>query len=145
MSAACLALTAAGVTIFTVGFGIWLSARCRNALHATANWIGVMSAIVIGSFLFAEANVDVTTLPNRTTREDYPGWSRVVNPLLAWGRLTFRYDFKEGEYVSLQKGEYWALGLSDIYPALLCSLLYALLGGFFWLAAVRRFEKEGRS
>ena len=32
-------------------------------------------------------------------RMDYPAWTRVVNPLLAWGRLTFSYDYEAGRYV----------------------------------------------
>jgi ABC-type transport system involved in multi-copper enzyme maturation permease subunit len=145
VSAACLFFTAAGMAIFTVGFGIWLSARCRNALQATATWIGVMSAIVIGSFLLAEANLDVIREANGKSHAEHPAWSRVLNPLLAWGRLTFRYDYTNGQYTVRESEGAWPLSLDDVYPALFCPVLYAGLGALFWWLAVRRFEKEGRS
>ena len=37
------------------------------------------------------------------------------------------------------------LRFADLAPAAVCPLLYAAAGGLLWLAAVRRFEKEGRS
>jgi hypothetical protein len=145
LSAALLVLSAAGLTLFAVAAGIWLSARCRTALNATANWIGIMSGIVIGTFLLAEANLDLVTRPDEQPRLDYPGWTRVVNPLLSWGRLTFRFDYRAGHYVWGEKPDAWPLMFEDVGPALLCPILYAGVGGVLWLLAVRRFEKEGRS
>lgn len=143
-SAGLLVLTAAGLTLFSAAIGIWLSARCRTALNATATWIGIMSAIVIGTFLLAEANIGLVDRPDAPPREDYPAWTRVLNPLLAWGRLTFRYDWSGGRYV--WGGEQaWPVEFQDLAPAILCPLLFAAAGGLLWLAAVRRFEKEGRS
>jgi len=140
-----LAVTAAGLTLFSVALGIWLSARCRNALQATATWIGVMSGIVIGSFLLAEANIDWVTEADHPPRLDYPGWTRVLNPLLAWGRLTFHYDYSGGRYRWGDGLGAWPLTFNHLAPALLCPLLYTVAAGVLWLAAVRRFEKEGRA
>ncbi len=144
-SAAILLLSAAGLALFSTAIGIWLSARCRTALNATANWIGIMAGIVIGTFLLAEANRDWVVTPDGAPRMDYPAWTRVVNPLLAWGRLTFAYDYDAGRYVWGRDDEAWPLTFGDLAPALLCPLLYASVGGLLWLAAVRRFEREGRS
>ena len=149
---ALLAVTAAGLTLFSVALGIWLSARCRNALQATATWIGVMSAIVIGTFLLAEANVryvnessDQDVNESSVVRSDYPGWARTLNPLLAWGRLTFHYDYSRGRYAWGDGPAAWPLTFNDLAPALLGPLLYATAAGVLWIAAVRRFEKEGRA
>jgi ABC-type transport system involved in multi-copper enzyme maturation permease subunit len=144
-SAVLLILTAAGLALFSTAIGIWLSARCRNALHATATWIGTMAAIVIGTFLLAEANLEPIYEGDDVQRWDYPGWTRVVNPLLAWGRLAFGYDYRADRYVWGEGSQAWPLMFADIAPALLCPLLYSIVGGLLWLAAVRRFEKEGRS
>jgi len=145
VAVAFLVLVACGLTFFSVALGIWLSARCRTALNATATWIGLMSALLIGTFLLAEANQDFRAVPGLQYRPDYPGWSRVANPLLAWGRLAFRYDYNSGQYVSGNDANPWPLAIEDILPALLCPLLFATLGGVLWTLAVRRFEKEGRS
>jgi ABC-type transport system involved in multi-copper enzyme maturation permease subunit len=144
-SAFLLALTACGLTIFSAAIGIWLSARCRTALNATSTWIGIMAGIVIGTFLLAEANQDYVQDPDRPPRLDYPAWTRTLNPLLAWGRLTFAYDYRAGQYVWGRGEDAWPLGFEDLPPALLCPILYASIGIVLWLAAVRRFEKEGRS
>jgi hypothetical protein len=144
-SAVLLLLTAAGLGLFSTAIGIWLSARCRNALHATATWIGTMAAIVIGTFLLAEANLEPIYDGDKVQRTDYPGWTRVMNPLLAWGRLAFRYDYRADRYVWGDGSEAWPLTFADVAPALLCPLLYAVVGALLWLAAVRRFEREGRS
>lgn len=140
-----LMLTAAGLALFAAATGVWLSARCKSALNATATWIGVTAGLVIGSFLLAEANMDMVRAPGRAAREDYPAWARAVNPLLAWGRLCFRYDYPAGRYVADGPAESWEVGFGDLAPALVCPLLYAGAGGLLWLAAVRRFEREGRS
>jgi hypothetical protein len=144
-SLALLAGTAAGLTLFAVGAGIWLSARCRSALNATASWIGLMAGLLIGSFLLAEANSDWVREAGQPPRSDYPAWSRVVNPLLAWGRLTFHYDYGAGTYAWGRDEAAFPLTFEDLAPALVCPLAYAAVGGLLWLAAVRRFEKEGRS
>jgi ABC-type transport system involved in multi-copper enzyme maturation permease subunit len=145
LSAALLAITAGGLALFSAAIGVWLSARCRNALHATSAWIGVLAGLVIGTFLLAEANVGVVDRPGQMPRLDYPGWTRAVNPLLAWGRLAFRYDYPAGRYVWGQGETAWPVTFGDVAPALLCSVLYAGAGGVLWLLAGRRFEKEGRS
>jgi hypothetical protein len=145
LSAALLALTAAALTLFSVAAGIWLSARCRTALNATANWIGLMAGVVIGTFLLAEANLELVTRPDEPPRLDYPGWTRVVNPLLSWGRLTFRYDYRDGRYEWGEGQDAWPLTFADVGPAFLCPILYASIGGLLWILAVRRFEKEGRT
>ncbi|HEX3146601.1 MAG TPA: ABC transporter permease subunit [Gemmataceae bacterium] len=144
-SAALLVLTAAGMALSTAAMGVWLSARCRNALHATSTWIGVMAGIVIGTFLLAEANMELVQEPGQPGRLDYPAWTRTLNPLLAWGRLAFRYDYTAGQYVWGRGYGQWPVTFADLAPALLCPILYAGLGGLLWLMAVRRFEKEGRS
>lgn len=144
-SAVLLTLTACGLALFSTAIGIWLSARCRNALHATATWIGIMAALVIGTFLLAEANIDRVDDGAGGSRFDYPGWTRIVNPLLAWGRLAFPYDYRGERYVWGQEDLAWPLTFADLAPALLCPLVYTLIGGLLWLAAVRRFEKEGRT
>jgi ABC-type transport system involved in multi-copper enzyme maturation permease subunit len=143
-SAALLLLTAAALTLFSAAIGIWLSARCRTALNATATWIGVMAGIVIGTFLLAEANIEYVTRSDQSVGPDYPAWTRVLNPLLAWGRLTFRYDWFAGRYV-WGGGDGWPVQFADLAPALVCPLLFAVAGGMLWLAAVRRFEREGRA
>jgi ABC-type transport system involved in multi-copper enzyme maturation permease subunit len=145
LSAALLLVAAAGLTLFSVGLGIWLSARCRTALNSTATWMGVMSALVVGTFLLAEANIEVVRRPDETVRQDYPAWARATNPLLAWGRLAFAYNWRAGEYVWGEDQEAWAVRFADVAPALVCPLAYAGIGGLLWLAAVRRFEKEGRA
>jgi ABC-type transport system involved in multi-copper enzyme maturation permease subunit len=145
LSTVFLALMAIAMTLFAVATGIWLSARCRTALSATANWMGLTSAVVIGTFLLAEANMELVEKPDQPPRLDYPGWTRVANPLLAWGRLTFSYDYSESRYEWGQDEDGWPVTFEDIGPALLCPILYAGLGGLLWLAAVRRFEKEGRA
>ena len=145
LSAVLLALTAGGLALFSAAIGVWLSARCRTALNATSTWIGIMSALVIGTFLLAEANIEVVDRPDQPPRPDYPSWTRTLNPLLAWGRLAFRYDYSAGEYVWGHDETAWPVGFGDVAPALLCPVLYAGVGGLLWLLAVRRFEKEGRS
>lgn len=145
LSAALLAIAAGGLALFAAAIGVFLSARCRTALHATATWIGVMSGVVIGTFLLAEANMAWETGSDQNLRLDYPAWTRVVNPLLAWGRLAFRYDYSAGQYVWGRGENAWPVGFGDVAPALLCPVLYAAAGGLLWLLAVRRFEKEGRS
>lgn len=140
-----LALTAAGLALFSAAIGVWLSARCRTALSATANWIGILSGLVIGTFLLAEANIDWVKEPGGPARPDYPAWTRVINPLLAWGRLVFRYDYAAGQYVAGGTRDAWPIAFGDLGPALLCPVLYAGVGGLLWLLAVRRFEREGRS
>jgi ABC-type transport system involved in multi-copper enzyme maturation permease subunit len=141
-----LVIAAVGFTLFAVGAGVWLSARCKNLVTANGAWIGVLSAVVIGSFLVAEASAERVEAPDKSKRIEYPAWTRVVNPLLAWGRLCFRYDYGRDEYVSGPMSEYpWPLQVKDVIPALACPLLYALIGGVAWLAAVRRFEREGRA
>jgi ABC-type transport system involved in multi-copper enzyme maturation permease subunit len=145
MSAVLLTLVAVGMALFSAAIGIWLSARCRNALHATSTWIGVMAGIVIGTFLLAEANMELIKETGQQARLDYPAWTRTLNPLLAWGRLAFRYDYTAGQYVWGRGPEQWPVTFADLAPALLCPILYAGVGGLLWLMAVRRFEKEGRS
>jgi hypothetical protein len=142
LSAAMLIVIAAGLTMFSTAIGVWLSARCRTALSATANWIGIMAAIVIGTFLLAEANQAFIREAGTT---DYPAWSRVLNPILAWGRLTFWYDYQAGHYSWGADESAWPLANEDLLPALLCPIVYAAIGALLWLAAVRRFEKEGRT
>jgi hypothetical protein len=104
-----------------------------------------MAGVVIGTFLLAEANASEFGEPGQPVRHEYPSWTRVLNPLLAWGRLTFRYDWFGGGYVWGSGVESWPIRFGDLAPALVCPLLYAAAGGLLWLAAVRRFEKEGRS
>jgi hypothetical protein len=145
VSAVLLVLTAAGLTLFSAAIGVWLSARCRTALNATSTWIGVMAGVVLGTFLLAEANMDWVKDLGQTPRQDYPAWARVANPLLAWGRLAFRYDWQGGRYVWGEGETGWPIGFGDIAPALLCPVLFAGVGGLLWLTAVRRFEKEGRA
>jgi ABC-type transport system involved in multi-copper enzyme maturation permease subunit len=145
MSTALLAITAAALALFSAAIGIWLSARCRTALSATSTWIGIMCALVIGTFLLAEANMDWVKEPDQSLRADYPAWTRVVNPLLAWGRLVFRYDYSKQNYSWGRSDDAWAIDFHDVAPALICPVLYAGVGGLLWLLAVRRFEKEGRS
>ena len=77
LSAVLLCLTAAGLALFSVGIGIWLSARCRTAMNATANWIGIMAGVVIGTFLLAEANPNGFTTPAR--RRD-----SIIRPGAGW-------------------------------------------------------------
>lgn len=144
-SAALLVVVAAGLTLFSAAFGIWLSARCRTALNATAIWIGIMAGAVIGTFVLAEANLNWVEKSDSTVRLDYPAWTRVLNPLLAWGRLTFTYDYRAGQYVWGQGDGRWPLSYDEVAPALFCPAFYAAVGGLLWFAAVRRFEKEGRS
>jgi hypothetical protein len=144
LSAALLAITAGGLALFSAAIGVWLSARCRNALNATSAWIGVFAGLVIGTFLLAEANVGPVERHGEI-RPDYPAWTRVINPLLAWGRLAFRYDYSAGQYVWGQGDQAWPIEFGDVAPALLCPVLFAAAGGVLWLLAVRRFEKEGRS
>jgi ABC-type Na+ efflux pump permease subunit len=141
-SAAMLIATAAGLTIFATALGIWLSARCRTALSATANWIGVMAALAIGTFLLAEANQAFVV---QAGTADYPAWSRVLNPILAWARLTFGYDYGAEHYSWGTDDGAWPLTMDDLVPALLCPIVYAAVGALLWLAAIRRFEKEGRT
>ena len=145
LSVALLLLTAAGLALFSTSIGIWLSARCRTALNSTSTWIGVMAGVVIGTFLLAEANAEYVPQPGMPARLDYPAWTRVLNPLLAWGRLAFRYDYSAGEYVWGRGHDQWPVAFADLAPALLCPVLYAAVGGLLWLLAVRRFEREGRS
>jgi ABC-type transport system involved in multi-copper enzyme maturation permease subunit len=144
LSVALLAITAGGLALFSAAIGVWLSARCRNALNATSAWIGVLAGLVIGTFLLAEANVSPVDRLGQI-RFDYPAWTRVINPLLAWGRLALRYDSAAGRYVWGQGDGAWPVEFGDVAPALLCPVLYAGAGGVLWLLAVRRFEKEGRS
>ena len=145
LSAVLLAITAAGLGLFSAAIGVWLSARCRNALNATSAWIGVFAGLAIGTFLLAEANIGPVDRPGQSPRLDYPAWTRAINPLLAWGRLAFRYDYSAGQYVWGQGDAAWPVTFGDVAPALLCPVLYAGAGGVLWLLAVRRFEKEGRS
>jgi ABC-2 type transporter len=145
LSAGLLLLTAAGLTLFSTALGIWLSARCRTALHATATWMGVMAGVVVGTFLLAEANISLVRSGNAESRLDYPAWARAANPLLAWGRLAFRYDWSAGQYVAGRGEDAWPVGFADVAPALVCPLAAAGAAGLLWLAAVRRFESEGRA
>jgi ABC-type transport system involved in multi-copper enzyme maturation permease subunit len=145
VSAILLCVAAAGLAVFSAGLGIWLSARCRTAMNATSIWTGVLAGVAIGTFLLAEANEELVRQPGEPVRPDYPGWSRMANPLLAWGRLAFRYDYADGRYVWGHGDGAWPVGFDDLWPALLCPVAYAAVGGLLWLVAVRRFEKEGQS
>jgi hypothetical protein len=59
--------------------------------------------------------------------------------------MSFRYDYTAGQYVWGRGVDAWPLAFADLWPALLCPVVYAAMGGLLWLAAVRRFEKEGRA
>ena len=51
------------------------------------------------------------------------GWTRVLNPLLAWGRLTFHYDYTGGRYAWGDGAAAWPVTLENLGPALVCPLL----------------------
>ncbi len=137
--------SAIAFAIFAAGLGIWLSARCKNLVTANGAWIGIAAAATIGTFLLAHANAGFVAEPGRPPQFDYPTWGRVVNPLLAWGRLCFWYDYRNQQYAVGESGSDWELTVEDVAPALGCPVLYGLVGFILWFAAVRRFEKEGRS
>jgi ABC-type transport system involved in multi-copper enzyme maturation permease subunit len=141
-----LALHALVFLAFSAGLGVWVSVRCRTARNANALWMGFVALSLIGTFLLADAtSVRASTRSGNVTIE-YPAWSRVVNPLMAWQSLAMTPDDPPGAFNGLRAG-----GRSvkpdhfpDLIPPMIGVFLYGVAAGLFWLLALRRFEREGR-
>lgn len=136
--------TAAGLTLFAAGLGIWLSARCRTQLHATAMWLGLVATLIIGTFLLAEASMS-RIYRDPISKLEYPEWSYTINPGIAWAKMSLRYDWQNTQYVRGTRELPWPVSFPEIAPALVSPVLYALIGFGLWRFAARRFEREGRA
>jgi hypothetical protein len=139
-----LLLLAAALTLLAAGLGLWLSARCRTPLHATAAWLGLVGVTMLGTFLLAEANIERVHRGSQN-KMDYPLWSRMVNPVIAWGQLSMRRSPAGEGYVTGPTGQPWPTTSAELRAAGLCSLLNGLLGVGLVGIALRRFEREGRA
>lgn len=134
-------------------FGLWLSVRVPTVQRATGVWLLVVGLWVGGTFLAAEAAY-LTDRIARRTAFSYPPerprpliWDRALNPVLAWSELTFRISEDPHDGFSHRTDD-WADGVVahawNVWPSTLGVGVYAVLAWFFFAAAARRFEREGR-
>jgi ABC-type transport system involved in multi-copper enzyme maturation permease subunit len=149
-----LALAAVAFLLFAAALGIWLSVRCRTALNANAAWMGFVALSLIGTYLIADASAVRVPIPNTASsragqqfRKEYPAWSRVVNPVLAWQELAMTPE-ETGIPTAVRFP--WRLRVlpdrppRDLVPAAGGVVLYGAAAGALGLLARRRFEREGR-
>jgi ABC-type transport system involved in multi-copper enzyme maturation permease subunit len=146
-----LVISAASYLAFSATLGIWLSIRSRTALTAHASWMGFTALSLIGTYLVADAAsqrvlVEVPGSQNKVPAHEYPEWSRVVNPMMAWAELAMTPEDDERGMNGFHKWEpRWT---PDRPPRLLAPLAGIAVHGFaaalLWWLALRRFEREGR-
>ena len=70
-------------------------------------------------------------------------WDRVLNPALAWSELVFRVH-DEGDLRSRDFVDGDVSSVTDVWPSLIGVGAYALLAWGLYVAASRKFEREGR-
>ncbi|HEX3147891.1 MAG TPA: ABC transporter permease subunit [Gemmataceae bacterium] len=133
-------------------FGLWLSVRAPTVQRASGLWLLIVGIWVGGTFLGAEVAYEMERSARRMftaklEKPEPPVWDRALNPALAWSELAFRlsendhsgYDYRTGEW---RDGT--VVSILDVWPSLLGIGLYAFLAWAFFMAAGRRFEREGR-
>jgi ABC-type transport system involved in multi-copper enzyme maturation permease subunit len=139
-------VAAAVFLLFSAALGVWLSVRCRTALNANAAWMGSIAIFLIGTFLLADAMSHRERTPSGESRTEYPKWSRVISPVMAWQELTMSPDDPLAGSNSA-RGFHPRI-IPDHHPRLLAPLvgvgIFGIAAGLLWLLAVRRFEREGR-
>jgi hypothetical protein len=126
---------AAGWVAAALGFGMWLSVRCRTPARATGYFLGTLLAV---SFLPPLASPLVRA--SVTTRGE-PGADLVeaavdgLSPIWgAWNGLPHRDDWEPDTRSAAAK----------VAGSLTGSVVVGLAGAALWWAARRRFEDEGR-
>jgi ABC-type transport system involved in multi-copper enzyme maturation permease subunit len=142
------------VAAFTIlacaaSFGLWLSVRAQTIQRASGLWLLTVGLWVGGTFLAAQAAYMEERAMIRLSPKWPPDrpvplvWDRVLNPALAWSELVFRVHDEGGlrsrEFVD---GDVDKVG--DVWPSLVGVGVYALLAWAFFVAASRKFEREGR-
>jgi hypothetical protein len=146
-----LALATVAFLAFAATLGIWMSVRSRTALTAHASWMGFTALSLIGTYLVADAasvRVPTTTVGSagRVLAREFPEWSRIVNPVMAWEELAMTPNDEDRGFNGFRIPRMRLV--PDEPPRLRAPLIgvaiYALLAGALWWAAVRRFEREGR-
>ena len=131
-------------------FGLWLSVRSTTVQRASGLWLLSVGLWVGGSLLAAEAAYMEERSAARMMTTLWPPqrpaplvWDRALNPALAWSELTFRVrDESSSPYREFVDGE--VDSLTEIWPSLIGIVVYALLAWGFYVAASRKFEREGR-
>jgi hypothetical protein len=88
------------------------------------------------------------TTPTGGYRIEYPTWSRVVNPVMAWQELAMTPEDPDPPRGPYGQRLWNPRILPDQTPKLLAPLagvaLYAAAAGGLWWLALRRFDREGR-
>jgi ABC-type transport system involved in multi-copper enzyme maturation permease subunit len=140
-----LLLAAAAYLSFAAGLGVWVSVRCRTARNANATWMGFVALSIIGTYLLADAASFRKPTANNGYTIEYPTWSRVVNPVMAWQELAMTPDDPPNGYNGQR---YWfprfgPVGTPELLPALAGIVIYGGAAVGFWLLARRRFDREG--
>ena len=142
-----LALAAATFLLFAAALGVWLSVRCRTALNANAAWMGFIAMFLIGTYLLADAMSHRLPSANSGHTIEFPAWSRVANPVMAWEELAMTPDEPPTGYNGMRDWQPPRL-LPKRSPSLLAPLagigIYGVATACLWLLALRRFEREGR-
>jgi hypothetical protein len=102
-----------------------------------------------GTFLAAQAAYMEERATVRMTtrwppeRPDPLVWDRALNPALAWSELTFRVrDPGDLRYRELVDGN--VDKVIEVWPSLIGITVYALLAWGLYVAASRKFERDGR-
>jgi ABC-type transport system involved in multi-copper enzyme maturation permease subunit len=144
-----LFLAAGAFVACAASFGLWLSVRIRTVQRATGVWLLAVGLWVGGTFMAAQAAYveQYRTRSSRIRSEPLPAviWDRALNPLLAWSQLTFRVrEANSTRYYWEEWRDGEIDGVWETFPSLLGVGLYAFLAWGFYVAASRRFEREGR-
>jgi ABC-type transport system involved in multi-copper enzyme maturation permease subunit len=142
-----LIVAAAVYLAFAAGLGVWVSVRCRTARNANSTWMGFVALSLIGTYLLADASSERVRQANSNVYvQEYPAWSRVVNPLMAWEELAMTPDDAP---IGWNGSRPWHPRIVPdetprVWPSLLGLVLHGVAAGLLWYFALRRFEREGR-
>jgi ABC-type transport system involved in multi-copper enzyme maturation permease subunit len=146
-----LTLAAGSFVACAASFGLFLSVNSRTVQRGTFLWLLLVGVWVGGTFLAAQAAYADQRTQARTARgfiDEEPEtlvWDRMLNPVLAWSELTFeirdekRLRYYWDEWRDGEVDEAW-----QVFPSLFGVLLHAILAWALYVAAVSRFEREGR-
>jgi ABC-type transport system involved in multi-copper enzyme maturation permease subunit len=141
-----LALAAVVFIVFAATLGIWLSVHCRTAMNASVLWMGLVASILIGTYLLADATSQRVLIPSGGIAKEFPSWSRVVNPAMAWQDLAMTPEDPNQGQSAVREWKFRVL--PDHTPRILAPLagvlLFTIASGVLWLLALQRFKNEGR-
>jgi hypothetical protein len=131
-------------------FGLWLSVRAPTVQRASGAWLLAVGLWVGGTFLAAEAAYMDQRPPGRFAAR-YPPveppplvWDRAINPVLAWSQLVFRYRDDAAPRYGHESWDGQVESVADAWPSFVGIGTYLLLAWGLYMAAGRRFEREGR-